>query len=317
MTAGSFDVSHVLLLIMGAFYAFAGVVGIRAAMQGRMLDVALAKISLERTPVAETARGLWLLIGSFVVLAGGLFLLLRLEWAAWAFIASSAGQALYLLFIAPKLLDPHDPPDAGGRQQTINAFILYAAATAFVLWAYRTGRLMPAYAAGWPYVWSALGVLAVAALHSLARFAFPMARGPAAAFQSGDTNSGADSARYGDCEAPPRPLSDSRKILVMAEYECDPLWAYDRDLSGTIPPRDLPLSQELVGDLEAWAEAYTGSFNMEDLNNPHWTEAQYKAHRIDGIALARRVKGELPERQVFVWDFENGHTEVFASEDPG
>ncbi len=156
----SLHVSHAALIAMGAFYTFAGLVGLRVAQRSRLLDVAIAKISLKRPPAVETARGLWLLMSSLVVLAGGLFLILRLEWAAAAFVISALGQALYLLVLAPLIFDAADPPDAKGRQQTINAFILYSAATLFVLWAYRTDKLMPAYAAGWPQVYGALGIVA-------------------------------------------------------------------------------------------------------------------------------------------------------------
>jgi hypothetical protein len=316
VTASSFDVSHGLLLIIGAFYAFAGFVGIRAALHGRLFDIALASISMTPTPKAELARGLWLLVGSLIVLAGGLFLLLRLKWAAWAFAASAGAQALYLLLIASKLLDPNAPPDATGRQQTINAFILYAAATAFVLWAYRTGRLMPAYAAGWPYVWTVLCVLAVAMVYGLIRFFYSMAKGPTGTLWGNRDGSGGDAVSTGSEEEPPRPLSESGKIVVMAEYECDPLWAHDPDLSGAFSPRDLPLSESLMADLEAWAMAYSGSFNMEELANPHWSEEQYKAHRAVGLKLARRLKRELPDRQIYVWDFDSGHTEVSAGQKP-
>ncbi len=115
------------------------------------------------------------------------------------------------------------------------------------------------------------------------------------------------------------PLSESQRILVMSEYECDPLWTHDPGRSGTISPRDLPLSEALIADLDAWATHYNGSFNLEDPTTPHWSEAQYLAHDREGLALARRLKRELPERQIFVWrtgDGNYGHTEVTADEGP-
>ncbi len=70
---GSFHLSHAALIAVGAFYTFAGLVGMRVALQGRLIDIAIAGISLKPTAKAETARGLWLLLSSIVVLAGGLF----------------------------------------------------------------------------------------------------------------------------------------------------------------------------------------------------------------------------------------------------
>ena len=126
----TFHISHAVLIAVGAFYTFAGLVGIRVALRSRLMGVAIAGISMKKPPAAETGRGLWLLVGALIVQAGGLFLILRLEWAAAAFAMSALGQAFYLLVLAPMVFDRHDPPDVKGRQQTINSFILYCAAIA-------------------------------------------------------------------------------------------------------------------------------------------------------------------------------------------
>ncbi len=317
-TVSSFSLSHSALIAVGAFYAFAGLVGLRAALQGRLIDIAIAGISMKPPATAETARGVWLLVSSLMVLAGGLFLVLRLDWAAAAFVMSAAGQAVYLLLIAPKFFDPGDPPDEKGRQQTINAFILYSAATLFVLWAYRTGKLMPPEAVGWPVVIGFLGVVGGATAYGMFRFLYPLAKGPFASM-SGDSTSADTSEPFEDGidREPGSPLSDSQRILVMSEYQCDPLWTHDPGRSGTFSPRDLPLPETLIEDLEAWSRNYDTSFNMEDPNNPHWSEAQYRAHDEAGVALARRLKRELPDRQIFVWrtgDGNFGHVEITAED---
>jgi hypothetical protein len=308
---GSFDISQAALVAIGAFYTFAGIVGLRVAVQGRFMDMAIAGISATKPPAAETARGLWLLCSSVVVLAGGLFLVLRLEWSAAVFAVSALSQALYLLVLAPRIFDPADPPDARGRQQTINAFILYSAATLFVLWAQRSNRLMGPGTVGWPAVWFVLGLTVAALAWGLFRFFYPFARGPFERTADAVADR-TESERTGDADEDAEPLSASRRILVMSEYQCDPLWSHDPGRSGSFSPRELPLSDALIADLEAWALSYDGSFNMEDLNNPHWSEAQYRAHDEAGIALARRLKRELPDRQIFVWRLDNGHTEIFA-----
>ncbi len=312
---GSFGLAEAALVAIGAFYTFAGVVGLRVAVQGRFMDIAIAGISSEKPPAVETARGLWLLFSALLVLAGGLFLVLRLDWSAAAFAVSALSQAVYLLVLAPWIFDAADPPDPRGRQQTINAFILYSAATLFVLWAYRTGRLMGPVAVGWPAVWG-VAVLLVAALGwGLFRFFWPLAKGPASLFERERAEAGSpaapDVAAFPDEDDGP-PLAESRRILLMSDYQCDPLWSHDPGRSGCFSPRDLPLSEGLIRDLETWARNYDGSFNMDDLANPNWSEAQYKAHDEAGIALARRLKRELPDRQIFVWRLDNGHTEISA-----
>ena len=315
MSWSAIDVSHGVLLLIGAFYTFAGFVGVKAALAGRFIDIAIAAIEMKPPPRAETARGVWLLIAALLVLAGGLLLLLRLDWAAWAFVASAAGQAIYLLVVAPVFLDPSDPPDARGRQQTINAFLLYAAATAFVLWSHRTGRLVNTAEDGLIPATVAAGALVGVAVYAGVRFAVPMRTGRTGLFGGGGTPPDNDAGAW-SADTPERPTHESRAIVVMADYACDPLWAHDPDLSGPIAPTDLALSDALVADLQAWAAAYSSSLNLDDPASPHWSEDQYRAHQAEGLLLARRLKRERPERTVFVFDADTGHTEVPAAEDP-
>jgi uncharacterized MAPEG superfamily protein len=70
-----------------------------------------------------------------------MLLMLLVDLAAWVFAASALAQAAYLFVLAPRYFDVADPPDAGGRRQSTNAFVVYCAATALVLWALFTGRL--------------------------------------------------------------------------------------------------------------------------------------------------------------------------------
>lgn len=135
--------TSIALVLVGAFYVFAGIVGTRAAKTSQLMDRALQAISLEPTPAAETLRGYWLVGSTQLVLASGLALMTKTIPALWLFVASAAGQALYLFFLAPYYFDKSEPADPRGRSQTTNAFVIYLAATMFVVWAYWKGELLP------------------------------------------------------------------------------------------------------------------------------------------------------------------------------
>lgn len=137
------DATDIPLRLVGTFYAFAGVVATRAAISSRFLDRALAEITLKKTPASETAQTVWLITASLIVLAGGAALMLKADVSVWFFLLSSILQALYIFLVAPMWFDSEDPPDAKGRQSTTNAFVIYLGATAFVVWAFATGRLVP------------------------------------------------------------------------------------------------------------------------------------------------------------------------------
>lgn len=125
---------------MGAFYVFAGVILFRAWRMNRFLDSAIAALDDAPTPPDERVKT-WasLAIGVLTLLSGALFLVLH-RFAPAAFVACAAVQGAYLIWAA-KAAPPQDALEARGRRQTINAFIIYLAATAFSLWMLWTGRL--------------------------------------------------------------------------------------------------------------------------------------------------------------------------------
>ena len=96
--------------------------------------------------------------------------------------------------------------------------------------------------------------------------------------------------------------ASSKRIKVMADYSTYPLWAMDEGLMGDFAPQDLGVSDELSVDLWTWANEFDASLNPDDPANSRWSADRYKQHVAEGIALARRIKGELPDREVFVHD---------------
>lgn len=167
--------TEIALRCIGAFYAFAGYFVVRVALTSRVVDQAIAALSAQKTSPQENAQTLWHLASAVVVFASGVLLMLLLEAAAWAFLLSAAGQALYLFWLAPRHFDPADPPDPTGRRQTTNAFVIYGAATLLVCWAALTGTLLAWHEVPWP--WLAAGTAAVVALagNAVRAYARPIA----------------------------------------------------------------------------------------------------------------------------------------------
>ncbi len=298
------DGIKVTLCAIGAFYAFAGYVATRAALTSHFLDRAIAAIAAERPDARETAQTYWLLGAAVLVLAGGVALALLLDVAVWLFLVSAAGQAFYLFFLAPRYFDVVEPTPAAGRRQSMNAFAIYLAATAFVVWAASDGKLTSWRDAGWPAM--ALLAAAIAAYGAYVVWMLDKSpagsRSPLAAFEG--TPSGQDK----------RP-SECTRIKVMADYHCHPLWALDEDLYGDFAPDELNLSAELTNDLNAWADSFTGSLNPDDPAQNLWSDDQHRAHEAMARSLAVRLARELPDRMIYVLDRNVGVVEVRGDEE--
>jgi hypothetical protein len=299
------ELTDIVLRVIGAFYAFAGVVATRSAMMSRFLDQAIAAISLQKTKPAETAQSAWLLVTAAVVLAGGVFLLAGMQLAAWTFVVSALGQAAYIYVLAPRYFDREDPPDAQGRQRTTNAFVIYTAATAFILWAAYRGRLVGVGEVSTPALVAVGGALLLYAGY-LARALWWSPR------RSRASDDGAVLRPFP--EEPSLPPHESKRIKVMADYQCDPLWALDEERYGCFAPEMIDLSPQLAADLNAWAVAFDTSINLDDPATGHWSDAQHAAHAAEGRRLAGRLKRERPDLMVYVMEPEIGVVEIHPDE---
>ena len=56
----------------------------------------------------------------------------------------------------------------------------------------------------------------------------------------------------------------ARRIKLMADYECWPLWGMHSDEIGNIDPATLPLPARTVARLNAWAEAFDARLDPDD-----------------------------------------------------
>ena len=300
------ELTDVVLRIIGAFYAFGGFVATRAGLMSQLIDQAIAALTLKKPTRAETAQNAWLIATAALVLIGGVLLLAGLQLAAWVFVASSLGQAAYIFYVAPRFFD-QDDASGGGRRATTNAFVIYAAATAFILWAAHRGRLVTLDEASTP------ALIAVGA--GLLLYAGYVARALWWSPRKGrDSDDGAVLRPFP--EDPSLPSHESKRIKVMTDYRCDPLWALDEERYGCFAPEMIDLSPELSADLNAWAADYDTSFNADDPASGVWSDERYAAHAAEGRRLAGRLKRERPDLMVYVMDTDIGVVEIHADEAP-
>jgi hypothetical protein len=308
------DGVDIALRAIGAFYVLAGYFAARAALTSNLIDQAIAAISMKKTERIETHRTIWLLGLSALFFAGGVCLMLLLEPAAWLFAISALVQLAFYLLLGPYYFDRADPPPPDARQRSINASVVYGACTLFILWAAYTGRLIKLSDAT-PMLWgSAAAAIALHLGYILRHTLAPPKREPSfAGFDSDDDESdGTDEADHSGAD-----VADSRRIKVMTDYGCHPLWAMDEGKIGPFSPYHLGVSLELENDLWAWAAEFDMSLNADDPANSNWSGERHRQHIEQGLSLARRIKRELPEREVFALDTEGTLVEIKASDTAG
>ena len=100
-----------------------------------------------------------------------------------------------------------------------------------------------------------------------------------------------------------------KTIKLMADYGCYPLWwveeekvgAFAQRALGAIAPSELPLSQETIKQLEAWANAYDATLN-EDYPPDSGLASEQEAEDFErkGVSLWQQLCQELaPDYEVF------------------
>ncbi len=114
--------------------------------------------------------------------------------------------------------------------------------------------------------------------------------------------------------APERIYTRPRRLKVMADYGCHPLWSMDDAYSGNLDPEVLGLSPPLVADLAAWAERFEDALDWDNPGTVREEDGFLARHEAEGRALAQRLARELagPGRdvQVYLMTREAGVVEV-------
>ena len=270
------DVIDIVFRLIGVFYAFGGLVAIRAAALDVVLDRAISMITLKPRPRREAVRA-WLLgAGAVVTLASGVALAALSQWAVPFFLIGTTLQIVWL-FWARHAFPPEDADDQLGRRQTTNAALGYAVVLLGVVWLANAGRLAPFDATG-PAI--AIGVAAIAGLAYLARSLGWWTGGAFGSrdddlddnFDDDEVASGDDGLRH-----------PSRIRLVPSVYH-DPL--VDADDGRILDHFDyLPL--DLAERIEAWRDAWVAALDP-DTHEPVFAnpEAEAASHADAGAIVS-------------------------------
>jgi hypothetical protein len=91
-------------------------------------------------------------------------------------------------------------------------------------------------------------------------------------------------------------------IKLMADYQSYPLWWAGGQRFGDIDPATLPISQELIDALLAWADRFDANYNSSDPAQSGFDSSD-AASQFDGegLQLWSRLRDELPSEYKIVY----------------
>lgn len=280
----------VVAVAIGVFYVFAGFVVMRATSLDTLMDKVLAALE-NKSDANEERRTKVLRVGAFLTLASGAALSLLSPLAPTLFIANTLVQGGYLLW-AERALVPEGADERKGRRQTKNAFVIYLAATAFVVWLHLQGVLRP---------WSApieahaldAGIIALSLVAAWAWIHLPRK-------SSSSENPLEGFAAAGDL---PSQQSSSlpRRLRLAPEWNCSPLW--DADSGEPVSVFRLGLPEDLADRIEQWDDLWQATYNHDDPSSGGFkTDKARQAYYAEGRAIAQELKrvwsGELEIAEV-------------------
>ncbi|GET42911.1 hypothetical protein [Microseira wollei] len=92
-----------------------------------------------------------------------------------------------------------------------------------------------------------------------------------------------------------------KTIKLMADYGCYPLWWVEDEKVGALSPSELPLSQETIKQLKAWASIYDDTLNQDyPPDSGLASEQEAEDFERQGVSLWQQLCQELaPDYEVF------------------
>jgi hypothetical protein len=270
---------------IGFFYVIAGLLVLRAIAVSSLLDRALEAIAQSKPDPKEQTKTFVLTIGAYLTAASGAALVTLSSMAIILFVLNTLVQGGYLVW-ATKALPPEDESDRKGRQQTTNAFVIYTAVTAFIIWLGYTGGLRP-----WPR--DAEGVLidliapAMAALacYMLVHHSGMLKRSSGVGFGGKDIDMPVTAS--GGFAHP------TVNLRLRPEFACCPLW--DADTGDNVSHYHIAISLDLAERIENWDDRFQAIYKDDNpVESGFASPEEEQAYIEEGRAIARELAEAWP-----------------------
>jgi len=85
-----------------------------------------------------------------------------------------------------------------------------------------------------------------------------------------------------------------KKIKLMADYQCYPLWVNSSNEVGNIDPDTLPISDFLKKELNDWSEEYDATLDLDDPANSGFKNLEDEVNfKKKGSYLQEELQKEL------------------------
>lgn len=85
-----------------------------------------------------------------------------------------------------------------------------------------------------------------------------------------------------------------KKIKLMADYQCYPLWDISTGSCGDIDPNTLPISNILKRQLNEWSDIFDSTLNIDEPKKSGFkTEEEEKKFKEKGYYLFKALQNEL------------------------
>ena len=226
-----------------------------------------------------------LTIGAYLTAASGAALVTLSSMATVLFVLNTLVQGGYLAW-ATKALPSEDEADRKGRQQTINAFVIYAAVTAFVTWLGFTGGLRP-----WPR--DVEGVLIELIAPAMAALAcYLLVYKPGMQKRSSGLDFGGEDIDM-PATASPGVAHPTVNLRLRPEFGCCPLW--DADTGDNVSHYHIPISLDLAERIENWDDRFQVIYKDDyPAESGFASPEEEQAYIEEGRAVARELVESWP-----------------------